>query len=135
MQTDPPLTERELSILRDEGADWEPADRETFQGAARVKRLGGAAGEPEIRAFRVEFQPGARTHWHAHSGPQLLVVVDGRCVVQRWGSEKHLALPGDVVHIPAGVKHWHGAAADQGATHIALNVAATTTWMEPAPEP
>jgi quercetin dioxygenase-like cupin family protein len=43
------------------------------------------------------------------------------------------AVVGDVVHIPAGQKHWHGAGAGEPATHVAVNVDAETSWMEPAP--
>ena len=122
-----------IEALVDRTATWEDADRKTFSGPARVKRLGAAGLSPGIRAFRVAFEPGARTHWHAHSGPQLLIVVEGRCLVQRWGDSAITAEVGDVVHIPAGQKHWHGAGAQGPGTHIAINVDAETTWMEPAP--
>jgi 4-carboxymuconolactone decarboxylase len=124
----------QIEALVDRAAAWEEADRKTFSGRARVKRLGAAGVSPGIRAFRVAFEPGARTHWHTHTGPQLLIVVEGRCVVQRWGDPAVTAEVGDVVHIPAGQKHWHGAGAHAAATHIAVNVDAETTWMEPAPE-
>jgi 4-carboxymuconolactone decarboxylase len=123
-----------LVLLRDQRAPWEDADQKTFSGRARVKRLGGAGSSPEIRAFRVAFQAGARTHWHVHSGPQLLIVVEGRCLVQKWGETVQTAEVGDVVHIPAGQKHWHGAGANAPATHIAVNVDAETTWLEAAPQ-
>jgi quercetin dioxygenase-like cupin family protein len=120
-----------LALLRDSGAPWEDADPQTFTGRARIKRLGGAGGRPEIRLYRVAFEPGARTHWHAHSGPQLLLVIDGRCLVQRWDGPLEVATAGDVVHISPGEKHWHGAGRAEGATHGAVNVDAATTWMEP----
>jgi quercetin dioxygenase-like cupin family protein len=122
-----------LALLREQPIPWEPADRKTFSGIARVKRLGGAGASPAVRAFRVAFEPGARTHWHVHSGPQILIVVEGRCLVQRWGDPVLTAEAGDVIHIPAGQKHWHGAGAAGPTTHVAVNVDAETTWMEPAP--
>ena len=134
MQVDTSTPSQPLLLLRDADAAWEGADPETFQGTARVKRLGGAAAGPEIKLFCVAFEPGARTHWHVHSGPQLLVVVEGRCLVQCWDGPVEIARSGDVVHIAPGVKHWHGAGPDEGASHIAVNVAAKTTWMEPAPD-
>jgi len=127
--------ERDVMVLKDGDTPWEEADGATFSGAARIKRLGGAGASPEVRLYRVAFEPGARTHWHAHSGPQLLVVVEGRCLVQRWEGPVQVAEAGDVVHIAPGEKHWHGAGADAPATHVAVNVAAETEWMEPAPPP
>ena len=59
--------------------------------------------------------------------------MEGRCLAQCWGEPVQVAEVGDVIHIPAGSKHWHGAGADGPATHIAVNVDAETTWMEPAP--
>jgi 4-carboxymuconolactone decarboxylase len=123
----------ELTLLRDGDAAWETADPATFTGRARIKRLGSAGTAPTVRLYRVAFEAGARTHWHTHSGPQLLVVVEGRCFVQRSGGEVEEAHPGDVVHIPPGEKHWHGAGAAGPTTHVAVNVEAETTWMEAAP--
>jgi quercetin dioxygenase-like cupin family protein len=120
-----------LVVLRTQSSAWEEADQKTFSGHARVKRLGGADG---IKAFRVAFQPSARTHWHVHTGPQLLIVVEGRCLAQKWGDPVQVAEPGDVIHIPPGQKHWHGAGADGPATHIAVNVNAETRWLEAAPQ-
>src|SRR5690606_1965473 len=125
-----PLT---ISLLLDSAAPWEEADPATFTGRARIKRLGGAGDAPTVRFYRVAFGPGARTHWHSHSGPQLLLVTEGPCLVQRWGGPVEVAGPGDVVHIAPGEKHWHGAAAEDPAEHVAVNVAAETHWMEPAP--
>ena len=124
----PPLTD-----LRIDGAEWEPADPGTFSGAARILRMGAAGTDPTVRLYRVAFEPGARTHWHVHSGPQLLVVVEGSCRIQRWDGPVEVSRAGDVVYIAPGEKHWHGAGRDGPVTHIAVNVDAETTWMEPAP--
>ncbi len=76
------------------------------------------------------FEPGARTDWHAHSGPQLLYVVEGRCRVQAWGEAMQEVGPGDTVYIAPDEKHWHGAAPATGTVHIAVNIDARTTWLE-----
>lgn len=123
-------TEDGVRILRDAAKGWEEADPETFTGRARIKRLGGAGAAPGVKLYRVAFEPGARTHWHVHTGPQLLLVTEGRCLVQRWGGPVKPAETGDVVHIAPGEKHWHGAGPDGPATHVAVNVDAETTWME-----
>jgi quercetin dioxygenase-like cupin family protein len=124
-----------IELLHADAARWEDADPKTFSGLARIKRMGGAGASPTIKVYRVAFEPGARTHWHVHSGLQLLVVVEGQCLIQRWDSPVELAEAGDVVHVAPGEKHWHGAGKDAPTTHIAINVDAETTWMEPAPAP
>ena len=86
----------------------------------------------------VTFEPGCRNNWHIHhadkGGGQMLVVTDGRGWYQEWGKEPQLLTPGTVVFIPAGVKHWHGAAADSWMSHIAFEVPGENTsneWLEP----
>lgn len=65
----------------------------------------------------VTFEPGCRNNWHIHqasqSGGQILLCTGGRGWYQEWGQEPRELHAGDVVHIPAGVKHWHGAAQKQ----------------------
>ena len=119
-----------MHIFHNANLGWEPADPDHFTGGARVKRVGTAPGSPLLKIYRVAFEPGARTHWHTHSGPQLLYIVEGRCLVQTWGEPVHEAGPGDTVYIAPDEKHWHGAAPDTGTVHIAINIDARTTWME-----
>ena len=119
-----------MHFFQDAHLEWEPADPAHFTGSARVKRVGAVPGEAPVKLYRVAFEPGARTNWHAHSGPQLLYIVEGRCRVQTWGEPVVEASPGDTVYIEPGEKHWHGAALDEGTVHMAINVNAQTTWME-----
>ncbi len=119
-----------MQLWKDLTNDWEDADGATFTGRARVKRSGFLDGKDQIRQFRVEFQPGARTNWHFHSGPQLLVVLSGTCLVQKWGEDLKQLSAGQTVVIEPGEKHWHGAGPDEPALHLALNVNSTTTWLE-----
>lgn len=86
----------------------------------------------------VTFEPGCRNNWHIHKadkgGGQILLCTDGRGWYQEWGKEARELHPGDVVVIPAGVKHWHGAAKDSWFTHLAVEVPgenAQSQWMEP----
>ena len=69
---------------------------------------------------RVTFQPGARSAWHTHPLGQILIVTSGTGWVQKWGSPKQEIREGDVVRIPPGRKHWHGATATTSMTHIAI---------------
>ncbi|HVC21735.1 MAG TPA: cupin domain-containing protein [Vicinamibacterales bacterium] len=111
-----------------------PADSRTFTGAARVSRLATDDERSSARVYRVAFDPGARLHWHTHSGPQWLFVLEGRCRVQVWGEPPLDLAAGDSVCIDRDEKHWHGAVPDAPGTHIAVNLGATTTWMEEVTE-
>lgn len=108
----------------------EAADPNTFTGHARMTRMPGLSDAPAVKAFRVEFEPAARTHWHVHSGPQLLVIIDGRCRLQCRGEPVREIETGDVACIPAGERHWHGASASGPMTHLAVNIESITTWLD-----
>ncbi|RJS93837.1 cupin domain-containing protein [Salinisphaera sp. Q1T1-3] len=103
------------------------ADRDTradlskyFTGKALVNPLFSAEDDSHATAASVTFEPGARTNWHTHPVGQQLVVTDGIGWVQMKGQPKQTIKAGDVVWIPAGVKHWHGATANHSMTHIAV---------------
>ncbi len=92
----------------------------------------------QVGIFNVTFEPGCRNNWHVHhaksGGGQILICVAGRGFYQEWGKEAIEMKPGDVVNIPAGVKHWHGAAPDSWFSHLAAEVPAeegSNEWMEP----
>ena len=88
-----------------------------------------------ISASNVTFEPKCRNNWHIHHKTgQTLFVVSGRGWYQEWGKPAQELKAGDVVNIPEGVKHWHGAAKDSWFTHIAISVpneGATAEWLEP----
>ena len=79
----------------------------------------------------VEFEAGARTNWHSHSGVQILLIIEGRGRVQQWGEPVQEVGAGDTVSIAPGENHWHGAARDARMVHLAVNIDTTTMWMEP----
>lgn len=91
-----------------------------------------------VSAANVTFEPGARNNWHVHrKSGQTLLVVAGRGYYQEWGKPAQVLKAGDVVSIPEGVKHWHGAARDSWFTHIAISVpaeGASTEWLEAVSE-
>lgn len=68
----------------------------------------------------VSFEPGARTNWHKHQGGQILLVTAGKGYYQEEGKKARVIRPGDVVEIPVGVNHWHGASPDNAMVHIAI---------------
>ena len=92
----------------------------------------------QVGIYNVTFEPGCRNNWHIHhaeaGGGQILVCVAGRGWYQEWGKAAQPLAPGDVVNIPAGVKHWHGAARDAWFSHLAVEapgVNARNQWLEP----
>jgi quercetin dioxygenase-like cupin family protein len=93
------------------------------------------APEPaRVRMATVRFEPGARTHWHTHPLGQTLLVVSGCGRAQSWGGPIQDIKAGDVVWIPPGEKHWHGAGATTSLTHIAIQEAlngSPVEWLEP----
>ncbi|MDE6804814.1 MAG: carboxymuconolactone decarboxylase family protein [Muribaculaceae bacterium] len=95
----------------------------------------------QIPFFNVTFEPGCRNNWHVHKaskgGGQMLVGIAGRGWYQEEGKSAVEILPGTVIHIPANVKHWHGAAADSWFSHLAFEVEGENTenvWLEPVTE-
>lgn len=92
----------------------------------------------QVPVANVTFEPGCRNNWHIHratkGGGQMLIGVAGRGWYQEEGKSAVQILPGTVIHIPAGVKHWHGAAADSWFAHLAFEVPGENTsneWLEP----
>lgn len=91
----------------------------------------------QIPIFNVTFEPKCRNNWHIHhavsGGGQMLICVGGRGFYQEWGREPVEMTPGTVVNIPAGVKHWHGAAEDSWFSHLAVEIlgeGGKTEWLE-----
>lgn len=91
----------------------------------------------QVGIFNVTFEPGCRNNWHIHhadkGGGQILVCVAGRGYYQEEGKEAQELHPGDVVNIPVGVKHWHGAAKDSWFSHLAVEVPGengSNEWLE-----
>jgi 4-carboxymuconolactone decarboxylase len=106
---------------------------ENFTGSVRVEPLFNATAPARASAARVTFERGARTAWHTHPLGQRLVVTAGAGWIQQWGGPIQEIRPGDVVWIPPGQKHWHGASATSSMTHIAIQEhldGKTVDWME-----
>jgi quercetin dioxygenase-like cupin family protein len=91
-----------------------------FTGSVRVQSLFNVKEPARSSGGQVTFQPGARSAWHTHPLGQILIVTDGVGWIQQSGGPVQLIRKGDVVWIPAGVKHWHGATPTTTMTHIAL---------------
>ena len=104
-----------------------------FTGSVRVQTLFDAKEPLRSSGGLVTFQPGARSAWHTHPLGQVLIVTDGVGWVQQWGGPVQVMHKGDVVWIPPGVKHWHGATATDSVTHLAFQEqvdGVAVQWLE-----
>ena len=122
-----------ITIARSGSQPSRQGPAENFTGSVRVDPLFQAHDPSRASGARVTFEPGARTAWHMHPLGQTLLVTAGVGRVQRWGGPVEEIRPGDVVRIPPGVKHWHGAAPAAAMTHIAIVEqldGKSTDWME-----
>ena len=107
-------------------ADW-------FTGRVRIDPLFPVEAPSDMAGNAVTFEPGARTAWHTHPLGQTLIITAGSGWVQREGEPAHKVRPGDVVRIAPLERHWHGATATTGMTHIALQESldgSPVTWLE-----
>lgn len=110
---------------------------EHFTGAVRVDPLFSAIEPSRVSAGLVTFEPGARAAWHTHPLGQVLIVTAGKGWVGHWDGPVQEIREGDVVRIPPGQKHWHGATPETRLTHIALQEhlnGKVVDWMEKVTE-
>lgn len=106
------------------------ADTETFTGRATRTSMQGVGTSPLVNMYRVRFDARARTAWHSHTGPQILLVIEGTCRVQTEGESIEEVAEGGAIRIDPNERHWHGASAAAPMTHLALNIDARTDWFE-----
>ena len=128
-----PAEQPAIRITRAARQPLTPLSPETFTGTVRMDAAF-QVGEPaRLSGGRVLFDPGARTAWHTHPMGQTLIVIAGTGRVQRWGDPVDEIRQGDVVWIPPGQKHWHGAAPNSAMTHLAVTGlldGKAVDWME-----
>jgi 4-carboxymuconolactone decarboxylase len=128
-----PVAAQTIGISRGGSRAVRPAPAANFTGNAGVEMLFGAVEPSHASGGIVTFEPGARTAWHSHPGGQVLIVTAGTGLVQLWGDPIEEIRTGDVVRIPAGRKHWHGASLRASMTHLANTEPRNGTaveWME-----
>jgi quercetin dioxygenase-like cupin family protein len=105
-----------------------------FSGNVRIDSLFPPDGGRHSSGGLVTFEPAARTRWHTHPSGQTLVITQGLGLVQREGQAIEEVRPGDVVFFEGGEKHWHGASAQVGMSHIAITEVVNgkaVDWLEP----
>ena len=129
----PAKDEGMIRIMRGGSQPSRQGSAENFTGSVRVVSLFQENAPARTSGALVTFDPGARTAWHTHPLGQVLIVTSGTGRVQRWGDPAEEIRQGDVVWIPPGQKHWHGAAPNSSMAHIAiveqLN-GKSVEWME-----
>jgi quercetin dioxygenase-like cupin family protein len=106
---------------------------EYFTGTVHIDPVFDATDPARVRSAKVTFEPGARTAWHRHPLGQILIVLSGSGLVQRWGGAIEEIRIGDVVWFPPDEKHWHGATPSSPMTHIAVQEAlngSPVEWLE-----
>jgi quercetin dioxygenase-like cupin family protein len=108
-----------------------------FTGSVRIDPLFDANNTRRAVAATVTFEPGARTAWHTHPLGQTLIVLSGVGWVQKSGAAIEEVYPGDIIWIEANEKHWHGATATNGMSHIAIHEdldGKVVDWLEKVTE-
>jgi quercetin dioxygenase-like cupin family protein len=118
--TQPPKAGDAMDIHRIGSRPSTKGPAEWFTGTVRIDPLIDAPMPARVNGASVTFEPGARTAWHTHPLGQTLIVVSGAGRAQRWGGPIEEIRPGDVIWIPPGEKHWHGAAPTTAMTHVAI---------------
>lgn len=122
-----------ITIARSGSQTSSQGQAEYFTGSVRVDPLFPVMEPARAAAARVTFEPGARTAWHTHPLGQKLIVTAGTGWVQQQGGPVEEIREGDVVMIPPGAKHWHGATPTTRMTHIAIQEqlkGKVVEWME-----
>ncbi len=113
----------------------ESAYKDYFTGDVRVDMLYPQSDAKTHSGANVTFEPRARTHWHTHPAGQHIIVTSGVGYYQAWGEPIVMIKAGDVIWVPAGLKHWHGASKAVALTHLVITGAdvhgKNVEWLEP----
>ena len=132
-QVTPQQGSNAMKITRGNSQASRKGPAEYFTGTVRVDSPFSAPPPARVSGGTVTFEPGARTAWHTHPLGQTIIITAGCGWVQVEGGSKEEVRPGDIVWFPPGIRHWHGATATQGMTHIAIAEALdgkVVDWME-----
>ena len=122
-----------IKIVRSASLQSNKGSAQYFTGSVQVQQLFPANDPSRTTGGKVTFEAGARSAWHTHPFGQILIVTEGTGWIQQWGGPIEAIRKGDVIWIPAGVKHWHGATPNTAMTHIAIQEelnGKAVEWME-----
>jgi quercetin dioxygenase-like cupin family protein len=115
-------------------SDLTPMEAAHFIGKAGSHPLLTPSSPLPTSCAVVRFEAGARNHWHAHAGGQLLFVIEGEGWVQARGSDPQRVRLGDAIVVAPNEEHWHGAGARGRFAHLVTNLG-ETRWLEASPQP
>jgi quercetin dioxygenase-like cupin family protein len=119
-----------MEITNEHHGSYQAGDAARFTGPVWL-RSGLPAADGTVMMMVVHFSAGARTHWHAHPGGQLLYCVSGRGRVRSRGGPGHVLVPGDIVHVPPGEWHCHGGGPDSPMAHVSVSLGGPAQWGDP----
>lgn len=122
-----------LKVIANGAVSSASGPEQYFTGTVRIDAPFSGTGSSNIGGATVTFEPGARTAWHTHPLGQTLIVTYGQGWIQCEGEKTVVINQGDVIFIPEGIKHWHGATPNHAMTHIAVAGSVNgnaVDWME-----
>lgn len=123
-----------MKVLRTKDRSTRKGPAVWFTGSVSIDEIAVGVEPSRLRAFRVSFEPGARTAWHTHPVGQTLHVLTGSGLVQLEGQPIQEIHPGDTVMIAPNERHWHGAGPANSMVHLALQEADAqgidVVWLE-----
>jgi quercetin dioxygenase-like cupin family protein len=108
-----------MRVMRHKPSQAVPANDPIFLGDARKQSLVTDDDAELLRVNSVTFKAGARNRLHHHAADQVLIVTHGLGIIASEDEQIEIE-PGDVVLIPAGERHWHGARPGQEMTHFSI---------------
>ena len=117
-----------MKVIRASDTETVLADRPIFVGRVHTRRLVGNETAQGLRLSVVTFDPDARTADHSHSHEQVLYVLDGEGILAT-ENERHVVHAGDIVYVPPGEVHWHGATETSHFSHISITTPGETTLL------
>ena len=124
-----------LDVQRiDETKAGPPPEPANFTGRVRMQNLAAVGGAGDLELLAVFFDAGSHTRPHTHPTDQVLWFVRGNGFVVFPGEEEQRVTEGEIVVVPAGLLHMHGATGDEPVCHIALRAPGLTDWHPPVPD-
>src|SRR5712691_1733877 len=117
-----------INRINRKNAKYDQSRANYFVGEVNTEPLVTEDVSSELDLLNVYFDPGARTRPHSHRQDQVLMIIEGRGIVAT-ETEKHTVTAGDIITIPAGTWHWHGATPHNAMTHISVMKRGQTDWM------
>jgi quercetin dioxygenase-like cupin family protein len=114
--------------------DLTPLEAAHFTAKAGAHALLPASPPLPTTCSVVRFDPGARNHWHAHAGGQVLFVIEGEGWVQARRANPQRVRLGDAIVVEPNEEHWHGAGRSGPFAHLVVNIG-ETRWLEESPAP